>query len=65
MDMPQWTCHNGKTNMFDGSQDLISNLNCVHLSLLSSWRIAPPMDPKEYRKFTLVDKVDVSPNTAM
>ncbi|KAG0097895.1 NADH-cytochrome b5 reductase [Podila epicladia] len=25
----------------------------------------PPMDPKEYRKFTLVDKVDVSPNTAM
>ncbi|KAG0260599.1 NADH-cytochrome b5 reductase [Actinomortierella ambigua] len=28
-------------------------------------RRAPPMDPKEYRKFTLVDKVPVSPNTAM
>ncbi|KAF9897381.1 NADH-cytochrome b5 reductase [Lobosporangium transversale] len=25
----------------------------------------PPLDPKEYRKFTLVDKVAVSPNTAM
>ncbi|KAF9191093.1 NADH-cytochrome b5 reductase [Haplosporangium sp. Z 767] len=25
----------------------------------------PPLDPKEYRKFTLVDKVVVSPNTAM
>ncbi|KAG0054934.1 NADH-cytochrome b5 reductase [Gryganskiella cystojenkinii] len=25
----------------------------------------PPMDPKEYRKFTLVDKVVCSPNTAM
>jgi hypothetical protein len=27
--------------------------------------IAPPLDPKEYRKFTLVDKVVCSPNTAM
>ncbi|KAF9365683.1 NADH-cytochrome b5 reductase [Mortierella sp. NVP85] len=25
----------------------------------------PPLDPKEYRKFTLVDKVVVSPNTAL
>ncbi|GJJ72619.1 cytochrome-b5 reductase [Entomortierella parvispora] len=25
----------------------------------------PPLDPKEYRKFTLVDKVVCSPNTAM
>ncbi|KAG0325597.1 NADH-cytochrome b5 reductase [Dissophora globulifera] len=25
----------------------------------------PPLDPKDYRKFTLVDKVVVSPNTAM
>ncbi|KAG0008334.1 NADH-cytochrome b5 reductase, partial [Entomortierella chlamydospora] len=24
----------------------------------------PPMDPKEYRKFTLVDKIPCSPNTA-
>ncbi|KAF9161169.1 NADH-cytochrome b5 reductase, partial [Mortierella sp. AD010] len=26
---------------------------------------SPPLDPKEYRKFVLVDKVVVSPNTAM
>ncbi|KAF9105077.1 NADH-cytochrome b5 reductase [Mortierella sp. AM989] len=30
----------------------------------SSARV-PPMDPKEYRKFKLVDKVPCSPNTAM
>ncbi|KAG0297391.1 NADH-cytochrome b5 reductase [Dissophora globulifera] len=28
-------------------------------------QVTPPMDPKEYRKFKLVDKVVVSPNTAM
>ncbi|KAG0236765.1 NADH-cytochrome b5 reductase [Actinomortierella wolfii] len=35
-----------------------------HLST-NSRRRGPPLDPKEYRKFALIDKVTVSPNTAL